>query len=363
MVLAFAHAGHSQTVDVSEWGRTAAGEKVQRYTLTNANRLKAAIITYGATLIAVETPDRSGAMANITLHLASFRDYEKGHPLFGSIVGRYANRIDTGGFTIDGKRFDLETVNPKTGVHIHGGKKGVQKLMWNAKPTREDEAATVTLTHISPDGHEGFPGKVTMRVTYRLSNDDSLSIKYEATTDAPTHINLSNHVYWNLDGAGVGNILGHRLTLNADKVLTIDSRKIPTGEFTKVGNTPFDFRKPQTIGAHISEVAGGGYDHCYALNNWLANGPPILFARIESAASGRVLEALTTEPGVQLYTANYLKSTLNAPSGRPYGPYHGICLETQRFPDSPNKPQFPSTMLRPGETYRQLTVFRFTVAK
>lgn len=354
---------YSQSVKVSEWGSTENEEKVLLYELINNNNLRVKVINYGATLISVETPDRNGASENITLHLGSFAEYEKGHPLFGSIVGRYANRIDTGGFTINEERYDLESVNQKTGVHTHGGKTGLQRQMWNTESTSEKISAAVTFTHSSPDGHEGFPGQVDIKVTYRLTNNNDLSIEYEASTNAPTHLNLTNHVYWNLNGAGSGDILDHKLTLKADETLSVDARKIPDGEYLSVSNTPFDFNSAKPLGLHIKDVEGGGYDHCYVLHKEKSILDPVLFARLESPSSGRVIEIQTTEPGVQLYTGNYLKPSLKSSDGLPYGPHHGICLETQRYPDSPNKPEFPSTLLLPGERYRQVTIFRFSVSE
>ena len=363
LVAASAGVALSQSVTEEEWGRTKTGDTVHRYTLTNANGLRAAVMTYGATLISVETPDRDGNLANITLHLPSFEEYEKGHPLFGSIVGRFANRIDTGGFTIDGKRFDLETVNKKTGVHIHGGKNGLQRLLWNALPLQDEDSASVSFVHTSPDGHEGFPGRVSLLVNYRLANDDSLTIQYTATTSAPTHLNLTNHMYWNLDGAGTGDVLDHSLVLKASEYLEFDDRKIPTGNFLPVENTPFDFREPQRIGSRITDIEGGGYDHCFVLNKQGSFEDLTLFARVESPASGRVMEVWTTEPGVQLYTPTHLPARLQTSDGQSYGPFHGFCLETQHFPDSPNKPQFPGTLLRPDELFESFTQFRFSVAK
>lgn len=345
----------SQSVKVSNWGRTRDGEKVKLYELSNKKGMKVAVMNYGATLVSVETPDRSGTLENITLHLESFDDYERGHPLFGSTVGRYASRIAEGGFTIDKKRFDLENVG-RNGVHMHGGKKGLQKMVWEVDEVSENITAAVTFSHISPDGHEGYPGRLSVWVTYRLSDDNTLSIEYKASTTKPTHLNLTNHVYWNLNGAGNGDILDHQLTLKSEEILDFDDRRIPTGKFKSVAKSPFDFRKSKAIGSRIRKV-DGGYDHCYVLSRENREGDPILFARLESPDSGRVMEVLTTEPSVQLYTANYLRD------GRPYGPQHGVCLETQHFPDSPNNPSFPSTLLRPDETYRQVTEYRFSTAK
>ncbi|MBM3876644.1 MAG: galactose mutarotase [Verrucomicrobia bacterium] len=346
-------------VEQAEFGRTADGKAVEVFTLRNANGLAAKVITYGATLIAVETPDRDGAFANITLHLDSLADYLGGHPLLGSIVGRFANRIGGAKFTIDGTEFLL----PANAAphHIHGGRTGFQKRLWTARPVAAADSAGVELTLNSPDGEEGYPGAVRVNVVYRLTNRDELVLEYTATTDKPTHVNLTNHVYWNLGGAGSGDVLAHRLTLHSEQILAADDKKIPTGEFRAVRGTPFDFTAPHTIGARIKDVPAGGYDHCYVLPR-RGGAAPAPFARVEDPKSGRVMDVSTTAPGVQVYTANYLNDRFKA-GGKPYGPHHGICLETQHYPDAPNKPQFPSSLLRPGETYRQVTSHKFSVAK
>jgi len=337
------------------------GDQVYRHTLVNDRGLRVTVMSYGATLVSVEVPDREGRLENITLSLDTFDAYLKGHPLLGSTVGRYANRIDTGGFTLDGKRHDLKTVG-KNGVHIHGGREGVQKLNWKPESSGiGSDFAEAVFTHTSPDGHEGFPGQVELTATYRLTNDNELIIEYQATTTKPTHLNLANHAYWNLSGAGSGDVLHHQLTLNADQYLAIDQRKIPTGEYSGVAGTPFDFREPHTIGERIAQVEGGGYDHCFAINRkGKSNADLVLCARVTDPLSGRVMDVLTTQPGVQLYTANYLSPNLKSKHGA-YGKHHAICLETQHYPDSPNKPDFPSTLLRPGQVYKQTTVHRFDI--
>lgn len=345
----------------SEFGQTRDGQGVDVFRLTNADGYTASVMTWGATLIGLEVPDREGKRENITLHLGTFAEYESGHPLFGSVVGRYANRIDRGGFEIDGRRFDLKTVNPRTNVHIHGGKEGFAKRLWEGKVIEGEGYAGAEFALTSPDGHEGYPGEVKVRVIYRLTNENALEIEYVASTTKPTHLNLTNHAYFNLAGAGSGDVLDHLLTLDADQLLAVDDRKIPTGEFLPVERTPFDFRKLRAIGAEIGEVDGGGYDHCFVLGREPSRSEPRWFARLEDPASGRRMDVETTSPGVQLYTGNYLKPSLKTPAGIPYGPHHGVCLETQGFPDSPNQPDFPSTLLRPGEEYRQKTVFRFSV--
>lgn len=345
-------------VEKTAFGKTPEGEQVDLYTMTNANGVTVKVMTHGATLISVEVPDRHGKFANVTLYLDSLKDYLGGHPLFGSTVGRYANRIAGAKFTLDGATYML---SPNAGKnHIHGGRKGFQNLVWEAHRIRSRDSVSVELSHTSPDGHEGYPGRLEVKVTYFLTNDNELRIDYFARTDKPTHINLTNHAYWNLAGAGSGDVLDHVLMIDADRYLPSDSAKIPSGELKSVKGTPMDFTEPQTIGSRIAQVPGG-YDHCYVLNKKPEELLP-LAARVVEPKSGRVMEVYTTQPGVQLYTANGLSSRLKG-GGRSYGPQHALCLETQHYPDSPNKPQFPSTVLRPGETYRELTVHKFTVQK
>ena len=346
-------------MDKSEFGRTADGVAVDIYTLHNASGLSAKIMTYGATLIAVETPDRDGKFANITLYLDSLADYLAGHPLFGSIVGRFANRIGGARFTIDGKEYLLPANSAPN--HIHGGRTGFARRMWTARPLKAADSAGVELTLTSPDGEEGYPGAVQAKVIYRLTNKDELVLEYTATTDKPTHVNLTNHMYWNLGGAGSGDVLGHRLTLFAEQFLAADDKKIPSGEVLSVKGTPLDFTASRAIGERIKDVAGGGYDHFYVLNRKGGAGLAPL-ARVEDPKSGRAMEVSTTAPGSMFYTANYVSDRFKA-GGKSYGPHHGLCLETQHHPDAPNKPQFPSSLLRPGETYRQVTTFKFGVTK
>jgi aldose 1-epimerase len=314
------------------------------------------VTTYGATLTCVRVPDRQGRTANVTLYLDTLDDYLKGHPLFGSVVGRYANRIAGAKFELDGAEHRL---TPNAGKHhIHGGRRGFQKIVWQARPLQSDDSVGVELHHTSPDGEEGYPGTLRVTVSYGLNNRNELRMEYKAQTDKPTHVNLTNHAYWNLSGAGEGDVLGHVLTIRADQYLPSDSARIPQGPPQAVQGTPLDFRQPQTIGSRFAQIEGG-YDHCYVLNK--ADGERLsLAARVREPTSGRVMEVLTTQPGVQLYTANGLSNKLRG-GGRAYGPYHGLCLETQHYPDSPNRPDFPSTLLRPGQTYHEITVHRFSV--
>jgi len=355
-------AGQSWSQEVKEEVRGGAGntKPVHVYTLTNKQGLRARVMDYGATLLSMETPDRNGKLENITLHLAAPEDYLGPHPLFGSVVGRYANRIDTGGFTIDGVRHELKTVNAQTKVHIHGGATGFQRQYWKPEVIKLPDAAAVKFSLISEDGHEGFPGQVEASVTYFLTNANELRLDYTAVTTKPTHVNLTNHAYWNLGGAASGPVLPHKLQIHAAQRLAMDARKVPTGVKLPVADTPYDFRHPRPIGEKIAQ-APGGYDDCYVIDREGA-GEVVRAARLEDPKSGRVMQVWTTAPGVQVYTANGLNGKLSA-NGVAYGPQHAVCLECQHFPDSPNKPEFPATLLRPGQLYKQTTVHSFSVAK
>jgi aldose 1-epimerase len=272
-------------------------------------------------------------------------------------VGRYANRIAGARFTLDGTEYLLEANAGRH--HIHGGRRGFQRRHWDARPVRTEDSAGVELTLTSPDGDAGFPGTLRAKVVYRLTRRNELVMHYEAATDKPTVVNLTNHAYWNLAGAGSGDVLDHVMMIDADRYLPADRQKIPTGEIRSVDGTPMDFREPKTIGSRIDRVEGRNYDHCYVLNK-----PPgrrmALAARVVEPESGRAMEVRTTQPGMQFYTARGMSDRFGG-GGKPYGPYHGFCLETQHYPDAPNRPNFPSTVLRPGETCEQTTVHRFSV--
>jgi aldose 1-epimerase len=338
-------------------GKIPDGTEVESFTLTNANGLRVTIMTYGATITAVETPDRNGKVENITLSLDSFEDYLKGHPFFGSTVGRYANRIAKGKFRLDGVEYKLaENDGPN---HLHGGVKGFDKAVWKAETIEGKNSVGVKFSHESPDGDEGYPGKLSVQVTYSLNNNDELKMEYAATTDKSTIVNLTNHAYWNLTGAA-RDVLSHEVTINADKFLPTDDRVIPLGELKDVKDTPMDFTKPCAIGTQIERV-NGRYDHCYVLNR--KNCKELsLVARVAEPKSGRVMEIYTTQPGVQFYAGHYLDGTIKT-GGKIYLKHFGLCLETQHYPDSPNRPHFPSTLLKPGEEYRQLTVHKFSVKR
>ncbi|MEO8354233.1 MAG: aldose epimerase family protein [Chthoniobacteraceae bacterium] len=334
-------------------------ENVEVFTLTNDHGLQARAMTWGATLIGMKVPDREGKLADITLGFDDPARYLQPHPLFGSIAGRYANRIARGRFELDGKMFQLPTNN---GVnHIHGGMKGFDQRNWTGEPVGDN---AVRFRYVSPDGEEGYPGELNVSVTYTLTNDDELRIAYEAETTAPTILNLTNHSYWNL--AGKGDVLSHELAINGGMVNEVDEGMIPTGTFHELDEGPLDFRKAKPIGRDIRETPAsiGGYDHCYVIthspNGTL--GESTLAATLHDPASGRTMKVWTDQPAVQLYTANHLKD-LKGRAGQVYGRHAGVCLETQHFPDSPNHPDFPSTVLRPGETFRTTTVFAFSAGK
>jgi aldose 1-epimerase len=345
--------------DVQPFGKTNDGQEIKVHTLANTKGLRVKLINYGATLISVQSPDKNGQVANITLSFPSLEGYLQRHPYFGSTVGRYANRIAGGKFMLDGKTYTLATNNGPN--HLHGGVKAFDSKVWKAEPVTTPDTVGVKFSHTSEGGDEGYPGRLDVSVTYTLSDTNALRIEYAATTDKPTVVNLTNHAYWNLGGAGSGDILKHELMLAADKYLPIDDNSIPTGEPAAVKGTPFDFTSPHTIGERIGELKKDphktkGYDHCYVLRG--QQGKLELAARVKDPASGRVMEVHTTEPGVQLYCANFLDG---GSGGGGYKQHDAFCLETQHYPDSPNHPQFPSTTLRPGQTYKSTTEHRFSI--
>jgi len=338
------------------FGTTPGGKKVDLYTLTNANGLKAKITNYGGIITSLKTPDRNGKFADIVLGYDTLAEYIKDSPYFGALIGRYGNRIAKGKFTLDGIEYKLATNNGPN--HLHGGIKGFDKVVWNAEPMQTKTSVGLKLTYLSKDGEEGYPGNLECTVIYTLTNNNELKIYYEATTDKPTIINLTSHGYFNLAGHNSGDILGHELMLNADNFTPVDAELIPTGEIKPVKGTLMDFTKPMTIGSRIADVKGG-YDHNYVLNGGKA-GALSLAARVYEPKTGRVMEILTTEPGIQFYTGNFLDGSLKG-KGAVYNKHAGFCLETQHFPDSPNKPNFPSVVLRTGEKYTHLTVHKFSV--
>jgi aldose 1-epimerase len=342
-------------------GELADGTPVDRWTLDGG--MTVAILTYGGIVQRLEVPDRSGVPANVVLGLPTFDDYRAGNgPYLGALIGRYANRIAGGAFTLDGRAYRLPVNNPPNS--LHGGTEGFDKRVWTATGTGDG----VELAYTSPDGEMGFPGTLSVTVRYTLTADNGLRIEYQASTDAPTVVNLTNHSYLNLAGEAAGTVEGHRLRLNAGRYTPTDATSIPTGELVPVAGTPFDFTATHAVGERIDGDDeqlrfGLGYDHNYVLDRPAgAEGTLVLAARVEEPGSGRVLEVETTEPGVQLYSGNQLDGSLTGTGGVAYGPRAGLCLETQHFPDSPNQPGFPSTVLRPGEVSRSVTVYRFGVS-
>lgn len=344
-------------IDVADFGNTADGQKISLFTLTNASGNVLQLTNYGAIITKVEVPDRTGKKANVMLAFPKLEGYLERHPYFGATVGRYANRIAGGKFQIDGKTYTLVTNNAPN--HLHGGTVGFDKKVWSAETKQTDKALVVTFRTTSADGEEGYPGLLDVTAEYTWSNDNELTFAFTATTDKSTVVNLTNHGYWNLNGAGSGNILDTELQLSCDKYLSVDDTLIPTGQLTSVEGTPLDFRQMHKLGERIDVLSQTkGYDHCFVVNGPAGTLRPA--ARAVDPRSGRVMEVFTTQPGVQLYTGNHLSGT---PSSGGFGQHDGFCLETQHFPDSPNKPEFPTTLLKPGETYRETTMHKFSVAK
>jgi aldose 1-epimerase len=345
---------HKMSIEKSAFGKTKDGKAVEMYTCTNSNGLALKIITYGAIVVSLETPDRNGKMANINLGFDSIEPYLERHPYFGSTVGRYCNRIAQGKFSLDGKSYKLATNNDPN--HLHGGEYGFDRRLWSAKPVKTDGGVGVQFNYVSEDGEEGYPGELSAQVTYTLTDKNELAMEFQATTNKATPVNLTNHNYWNLGGAGSGKIYDHELTLTSDHYLAVDDTLIPTGKMIDVAKTPFDFRKAKPLGQDLKKIVADpvGYDHCYVLRG--QGGKMALAAKVKDPASGRVMEIRTTQPGIQLYTGNFLDGS----EGNGNNPQHtAFCLETQHYPDSPNQSAFPSTILKPGETYRQKTVHKF----
>ena len=349
---------------MEHFGTTPEGENVRIYKLTNAGGVEARITDYGGIVVSLKVPDRDGVLGDVVLGYDTLDDYIKDNPYFGTITGRYANRITNGRFTLNGKTYQLATNLPPN--HLHGGERGFDKVVWGAEPFADERGVGVRLTYLSVDGEEGYPGTLNAQVAYTLTDDNALRIDYEATTDKPTIINLTNHSYFNLKDGGQSSMLDHVLTLNADHFTPTDKTQIPTGEIRPVEGTPLDFRQPTPIGARIDLEDeqlkfGFGYDHNFVLNQseealWLA-------ARVQEPTTGRIMEVFTSEPGVQFYSGNFLDGSISGKGGIAYQRRAGFCLETQHYPDSPNRDNFPSTVLNPGETYRTTTVHKFSVAR
>ena len=352
--------GVTGSVTKQAFGQTAQGEAVDLYLLRNKNGMEVAISNYGATVAWIKVADKQGRMADVALGFDKLNGYLKDPPYFGAIVGRYGNRIAKGKFTLDGKEYTLAKNNGENS--LHGGTRGFDKRLWTAEPLSTPGAQSLVLKYTSKDGEEGYPGTLSATVTYTLDDKDDVAIDYHATTDKATVLNLTNHTYFNLAGEGEGDILGHTMTINASRFTPVDGGLIPTGELKSVEGTPFDFRKPTIIGQRIDAndqqlKLGKGYDHNYVLDR---KGSGLeLAARASLESTGRLLEVWTTQPAVQFYTGNFLDGTFIGPGNHPYGYRSGFCLETQHYPDSPNHPAFPTTVLKPGEEYKSTTVWKF----
>jgi len=342
------------TLEKKEFGTMPDGQKVNLYILTNPNGIKAEITNYGAILVSLRVPDKNGEFADITLGYDHLDGYLKETPYFGATVGRYANRIKDGKFTLNGVEYSLAQNDNDN--HLHGGIKGFDKRVWDASPFEEQDSAGIKFSYLSPDGEEGYPGNLSCTVTYTLTKNNELKIDYEAQTDKATPVNLTHHSYFNLQGQGTGDILDHILYINADQYTPNDEELIPTGGIASVKDTPLDFTSPTAIGERINQVPGG-YDHNFILNG--EQGSLRLAAKVSEPDKGRVMEIHTTEPAIQFYTGNFLDGSLTGKSGKIYEKHFGFCLEPQHFPDSPNHPSFPSTILKPGEKYTKTTLFRF----
>lgn len=339
------------------FGRLPDGTEIEQYTLSNRSGVRVEIINFGAIVRELWAPDRDGKLADVVLGFNDLQGYLANPPFFGATIGRYGNRIAKGKFTLDGKEYTLPINNGPNS--LHGGKKGFHLRVWKAEPLKEAGAAGVRFAYVSEDGEEGYPGNLNVTVTYTLTDDNALRISYTATTDKATVLNLTNHSYFNLAGAGNGNVLKEVLWLNADAYTPTDDTLIPTGEIKSVAATPYDFRKPTEIGARMAQIPKvGGYDMNYVLNGRAGNMREA--AEVTDPASGRVMKVFTTEPGVQFYNGIGLDGSIHGPGGA-YEKYGGLCLETQHYPDSPNHPAFPSTILRPGQEFHSETIYKFSV--
>jgi aldose 1-epimerase len=354
-------AGAPARIMKQPFGKTAAGEAVDLFTLTNRNGVEARIMTYGGIIVSLKVPDRTARLEDVVLGFDNLDGYLAGHPYFGALVGRYANRIARGKFRLNGTEYTLAVNNNEN--HLHGGLKGFDKVVWKAEEVEGKGSVGLALSYVSKDGEEGYPGTLKVKAVYTLNDENELRLDFTATTDKDTVVNLTNHSYFNLAGAGSGEILNHELLINADRFAPVDSTLIPTGELRLVAGTPLDFRQPHRIGERIEAdneqlKIGKGYDHNFVINR--RGRGLVLAARASDPRSGRVLEVLTTQPGVQLYTGNFLDGSNVGKGGKAYKARYAFCLETQHFPDSPNHPEFPTTLLKPGQTYHETTVYRFS---
>lgn len=345
-----------------QFGQTPEGTNVTLYTLTNGNGVEARIMTYGGIVVSLKVPDRDGKLDDVVLGYEDLAGYvHDNSPYFGALIGRYGNRLAYGRFMLDGVEYQLAQNNGEN--HLHGGVRGFDKVVWDGSPVTQSGGEALRLTYLSRDGEEGYPGNLSVTVIYRLTDENELKIEYSATTDRETILNLTNHSYFNLADAGRSDILGHEVMINADRFTPINSGLIPTGELLNVEGTPMDFTRPATIGSRIEEgyeqlVYGLGYDHNWVLNK---EGEELtLAARVYEQGCGRVMEVHTTQPGMQFYSGNFLDGTITGKGGRVYARRNGFCMETQHFPDSPNHPNFPSTVLNPGQRYEQTTIYKFS---
>ncbi len=353
-----ARQAHSQrSLERMDFGKTPDGTAVDLYVLASG-KMTVKVITFGAIVTEIDVPDRNGKQANVVLGFDDLAGYLGGHPYFGAATGRVANRIAKGRFTLDGQEYKLAVNNPPN--TLHGGNKGFDKVVWKAEDASGPAGPAVKLSYLSRDGEEGFPGNLSVSVTYTVTDALELKIDYTATTDKATPLNITNHSYFNLAGPAAGSILGHELMLAADQYTPVDDTLIPTGEIATVKGTPLDFTSPAPLGARIKQIKGepGGYDHNYVLRG--DGKTPALAAKVREPGSGRMLEMFTTEPAVQLYTSNFLDGTLKGKDGVIYKKHQAFCLEAQHYPDSVNHASFPSTILRPGATYTQTTIYRFS---
>jgi aldose 1-epimerase len=353
-------AGAAEGPMKQSFGKTTDGRPIDRYTLKNAHGLEADVITWGAIVTRLVVPDRTGTPGDVVLGFDTLDGYLKEHPYFGAIVGRYGNRIAKGRFTLNGTTYTLATNNGPNS--LHGGLKGFDKQVWTARPVTAADGQAVELSYVSKDGEEGYPGTLTARVTYTLTNSNALRIEYDLASDKDTVANVTNHSYFNLAGQGTGDILSHEAMISADRFTPVDETLIPTGELRPVAGTPFDFRTPMPIGSRITATDeqikfGKGYDHNFVVNG--EAGSLRHAVRVTEKTSGRVMEVYTTEPGVQFYTGNFLDGSLRGKGGKVYAFRNGFCLETQHFPNSPNTPSFPTTVIRAGEHYKSQTEYRF----
>src|SRR4029079_12640266 len=355
---------NAQKISKESFGKNAAGESVDLFTLTNRNGMEAKFTNYGGIVTTLTAPDRNNKYADVVLGFNDLDSYLKGHPYFGALVGRYGNRIAKGRFTLNGVEYKLAVNNGEN--HLHGGIKGFDKVVWTARSMRTKLGPALSLTYLSKDMEEGYPGNLTVTVVYTLTNNNELKIDYSATTDKDTVTNLTHHSYFNLAGEGKGDILNTRVTINADRFVPTDAGSIPLGELRKVSGTPFDFLTAHAIGERINQddeqiKFGSGYDHTWVINGRM--GVMRFAATAYEPTSGRVMQVWTTEPGVQFYTGNFLDGTLTGKSGKPYPRRSGFCFETQHYPDSPNQPSFPTTTLKKGATYKSTTIYRFSVKR